>query len=480
MTRRLLVSYLAVTVVVLVLLEVPFAIFFARRELDRLTASVERDASVLATFYEDDLEAGLVPDAQTADQYAARTGARVVVVDDAGISVVDTEQAAPRDFSTRPEIATALAGRRATGTRASQTLDTDLLYVAVPVASSGRVHGALRITLDTAEVDANVHRLWWGLAAIAAVVLAAMGLVGWLVARSVAQPLERLNDTARRFGEGDLTTEVPAEGPRELRELSATMATMARQLASMIDEQRAFVADASHQLRTPLTALRLRLENLQAGLDDPDAAQVDAAIDEIGRLATLVHDLLRLARADQHATPSPHDLARLAADRIDTWTAVAESAGVQLGAQLDADSLPVVAVPGAVEQIIDNLLDNALAWSPSGSTITVSVTAGSGATGATVHRLAVADEGPGLTDDQKAAATRRFWRADASTTGSGLGLSIVEALATASGGTVELSDTPGGGLTVTVAFPAAPEHSAQPGATSVVVNRSRPTVSRPS
>jgi len=449
MTRRLIISYLTVTFVVLLLLEVPLAVFYAQRELERLTSAVERDASVIATIYEDDLEAGLAPDPSPARIYGQRTGARVVVVDTRGISLIDTEQPTLRDLSTRPEIATALTGERSVGTRPSETLGTELLYVAIPVASSGIVHGALRLTLDTADVDEQVHRFWWGLGAIAVVVMAAMSLVGWLVARSVTLPLRRLNDTARRFGSGDLTVEGDApDGPPELRELSDTMSTMASRLAALIDEQRAFVADASHQLRTPLTGLRLRLENLQADLADADAAQVDAAIEEITRLSALVTDLLQLARADRHAATEPHDLARLAAERVDTWTAMAEGAGVELS--LVSTGVPVLAaaVPGAIEQILDNLLDNALAVSPAGAVVSVTVEAG-----ATMHRLVVSDRGPGLSAHDKERATRRFWRGDTSRQGTGLGLAIVVSLTRASGGTLTLSDTVGGGLTVMVDLP---------------------------
>jgi signal transduction histidine kinase len=451
-TRRLIISYLAVTFVVLLLLEVPLAVFYAQRELERLTSAVERDAAVVATIYEDDLEAGLAPDPSPARIYEQRTGARVVVVDAQGISLIDTEQPTPRDFSTRPEIATALTGERSAGTRRSETLDTELLYVAIPVASGGVVHGALRITLDTAQVDGHVHRFWWGLAAIGLIVIAAMSLVGWLVARSVTLPLRRLNDTARRFGGGDLSVDQGSpDGPPELRELSETMATMAGRLAVLIDEQRAFVADASHQLRTPLTGLRLRLENLQAGLDVADAAQVDAAIEEISRLSALVTDLLQLARADRHSSVEPHDLARLTAERVDTWSAVTDAAGIGLRLASDGSSLVVSAVPGAIEQIIDNLLDNALAASPAGSTIEVTVSRGT-----ETHRLVVGDRGPGLSDQDKERATRRFWRGDTTRSGSGLGLAIATSLATASGGALTLGDNAGGGLAVTVGFPVEP------------------------
>jgi signal transduction histidine kinase len=327
-----------------------------------------------------------------------------------------------------------------------------LVYVAIPVASGGVVHGALRITLDTAQVDAHVHRFWWGLAAIAVIVLSAMSLVGWLVARSVTLPLRRLNDTARRFGNGDLTVEDDTtDGPPELQELSGTMSTMAGQLAALIDEQRAFVADASHQLRTPLTGLRLRLENLQAGLTDADVEQVDSAIEEITRLSTLVTDLLQLARADRHDSPSAHDLAVLATERVDTWSALAETAQVHLAITTDRDSVIAAAVPGAIEQILDNLLDNAIGMAPAGSTVTVTVTAGS-----TTHRLGVTDHGPGLSDHDKERATRRFWRGDTSRPGSGLGLAIAASLARASGGSLSLADAPGGGLAVTVDLLASP------------------------
>lgn len=451
MTRRLIVGYLAVTVVVLVLLEVPFGIYYAQRERDRLTAAVERDASVVATFYEDGLEAGTDPDPVPARNYAERTGARVVVVDGRGRSIVDTDATTPRDFSTRPEIRTALTGHRATGTRGSDTLGSELLYVAVPVASQGVVHGAVRLTLDTAEVDSNVHRFWLGLLAIGAVVLAAMGLVGWLIARSVTQPLRRLNDAAERYGAGDLSVDPGVDGgPPELRELSTTMATMAGQLDAMINEQRLFVADASHQLRTPLTGLRLRLENLQSQLDDADAEQVERAIEEIDRLAVLVTDLLRLARADRRAPAEPQDLAALTRDRVDTWTAVAEATGVELRLELPPGPVAASAVPGAIEQILDNVLDNAIGVSASGAAVTVTVEAG-----ATTHRLVVTDEGPGLSDADKARATGRFWRGATTRAGTGLGLAIVRSLATASDGTVELVDAPGGGLRVVVTLPAA-------------------------
>jgi len=451
-TRRLLLGYLTAVVIVLLVLEVPLAIFYQQRETGRITVDVERDATVLAAHYEDALEQGIPPDPTAASAYARRTGVRVVVVDKVGTSLIDTSTPAGRDFSTRPEIKIALGGARAEGTRHSDTLNADLLYVAVPVTSGGNVYGAVRLTLDMREVNALVHGYWLGLIGVAAVVLIAMAGIGWAIARSVTRPLRRLDAEAARFATGDLTTTDPDPGaPSEIAALGATMNTMAQRLERLLAEHREFVADASHQLRTPLTALRLRLENMQGASGTPDEAEdLAAAIDETNRLAGLVGDLLQFARAEETAAPVTVDLVRLAADRVDTWSASADVADVSLDFTSPHGPVFAGAVPGGVEQILDNLIDNAITAAPPGTRVFVTVVRGR-----TDHRFTVADEGPGLSDDLKARALDRFWRSDHSEAGTGLGLPIANALAKASGGSLVLLDVPAGGLAVTVTLPAA-------------------------
>lgn len=448
MTRRLLFSYLTVTAFVLVLLEIPLGIVFQQREIDRLSADLEHDASVLASIYEDALETQVPLDPVPADDYTLTTGSRVVVVDPAGISLIDTEAAVDRDFSTRPEFSVALAGSRSVGIRRSDTLDTDLMFVAVPVASGGTVHGALRLTLDTQEVDEQVLRFWLALAAVALVVLVVVAGVGWAVARWLTRPIRRLQGTATRFSRGDLSQSKPdRRSPPELVELETTLNTMASRLDTLLGQQRDFVADASHQLRTPLTGLRLLLENLQQGaVAVSDSAQIDRALEEADRLAALVNDLLILARAEKQPTVGRTDLAQLARDRVDTWTVVADQADVSI--RLDSPfSAEVYAASGAIEQILDNLLDNAVAVVPGGSEIVVGVRPGPERTS-----LVVTDHGPGLDESHKSRALDRFWRGDTTRPGTGLGLSIVAALARSSQGTVELSDATPSGLTVTVSL----------------------------
>ncbi|HTX68599.1 MAG TPA: ATP-binding protein [Thermoleophilia bacterium] len=452
MTRRLLAGYLLAAVVVLVALEIPLGIFYQQRATSSLEHDVERDATVLAGYYEEPLEQGAAPDPAPAREYARRTGVRVVVVDDAGTSLIDTASPAGRDFATRPEIAAALRGSRAAGTRHSNTLGTDLLYVAVPVSSGAEVHGAVRLTMDKSQTNALVRRYWYGLAGVAVVVLVAITGIGWALARTVTRPLRRLDAAAARFATGDLSPSGhDASAPAEIAMLGETMNTMARRLDRLLAEQREFVADASHQLRTPLTALRLRLENLQSAADDPrDQEELGAALEETARLGSLVEGLLRLARAEEAGETVAVDLAGLAADRVDTWSAMAEAAGVRLELDAPGGAVDAAAVAGGVEQILDNLVDNAVGVSPAGTRVLVKVTRG----GAT-HRLTVEDQGPGLSDELKERALDRFWRADRSTPGTGLGLPIAAALARAAGGSLELRDAPGGGLAVVVSLPAA-------------------------
>lgn len=450
MTRRLLLGYVAMTLVILLALELPLAFFYSQREEERFTAAAERDTVVLASYYEDVLEMGATIDPTQAGRYADRTQARVVVADSNGISVLDTDAALGRNFSTRPEVARALGGTRASGIRHSKTLNTDLLYVAVPVASGGTVHGMLRLTVDAHEVTERVQRFWLSLVAVAAVVLGAVGVIGWAVARSVTRPLRELQASARRFAEGDLSVSpVPADAPEEIAALADTMGVMATRLDGLLSAQRAFVSDASHQLRSPLTALRLRLENLSAELGEGGhGAEVEAAIDETRRLADLVSDLLKLARADQPPPAERTDVAAVAADRIDTWSAVADGVGVTLRLDRPDGALWASAVPGSVEQILDNLLDNALQVSPAGGEVTVSLEQAGGRV-----RLTVADRGPGLDDERKVRALERFWRGGQATPGTGLGLPIALGLAVASGGGLTLTDRPGGGLVVEVWLP---------------------------
>lgn len=445
MSRRLLISYLALAIVVLALLEIPLGISYARNERHDLSTNVERDAVALASLAEDALEqrASAPPAvARLARRYQRDTGGRVVVVDAQGRALVDSEsQGVGADFSSRPEIAAALDGTVATGTRHSNTLGTDLLYVAVPAASGGIVHGAVRITYPTSEVDERVRRYWLVLAAIAAVVLAvAVALAGGF-ARWIVRPLSRVEEAAGEVAAGNLNVRVPATGPPELRRLAGSFNEMVVQLGSLLHSQEQFVADASHQLRTPLTALRLRLENLARDGDGRREGEFEAALEELERLSALVDGLLTLARADRAAsTPAELDVASGLGERVDAWSALAEEQQVRLVARVEG-RLHALATPGRLEQVLDNLLANALEVAPAGSDIELTA-----ARSGPWVEIRIRDRGPGMSSEEIAHAFDRFWRGGADEAGFGLGLAIVQRLVHADGGEIELRPREGGGL----------------------------------
>jgi signal transduction histidine kinase len=442
-TRRLLASYVVLALVVLALLEVPLAVSFARNEQHDLTTKVERDAVAVGSLSEDVLERGVsAPPALDAlgARYARDTGARVLVVDAAGRSVVDSAGTTRNDFSTRPEVRTALDGTVATGVRHSSTLGTDLLYVAVPVASSGVVHGAVRITYPMAEVNARIHRYRLILAAIAVVVLAVAVALGFGFVRWITRPLRRVEAAAGEVARGNLAARAPLDGPPELQQLSREFNEMVVKLDALLRSQDEFVADASHQLRTPLTALRLRLENL-AREDGAKSEELEPAIVEVERLSSLVDGLLTLARADRATSePVELDVGAAVVERVEAWSALASEQMVRLSAQVEGRPFASVTA-GRIEQVLDNLLANALEVSPAGASVDVAAAR----SGSSVE-IAVRDRGPGMTAAEIDRAFDRFWRSGGGDGGFGLGLTIAHRLVRADGGEIELRPRVEGGL----------------------------------
>jgi len=448
--RRLLLGYLGLTVFVLVALEVPLGIRNAQTERGDLVAKVERDAVALASIADDALRGAsarrLDAVAAVAYRYRRDTGGRVVIVDRRGIAVIDTDPSgrSARSFANRPEIAAALGGRTTSGIRRSATLGGKLLYVALPVASGGRVEGAVRITYPTSAVDARIRRFWLILGGIALVVLALAAALGLGLARFVTRPLRGVEQAAAAVGAGDLAARAPAaEGPPEVRSLAAVFNDMVARVEHLLASQREFVADASHQLRTPLTAVRLRLENLEHGVDEVTRAELAGALAEVDRLAELVERLLALARADAAADPPARiEPAALLHERAEAWTAFAKEHGLVLEVRAAATP-PVQAGEERLRQALDNLIENAVEASSPGGRIVLQAAAVP-----PWVELRVCDQGPGLTPEERERAFDRFWRGRAAGDGSGLGLAIVKRLVESDGGEVELRDAPAGGLEV--------------------------------
>lgn len=333
-----------------------------------------------------------------------------------------------------------------------------LLFAAVPVRvrPSGQVpRGRSAASADqpkvpvavalvgepAAVVDGRVRAIAASLAGLGAGILVVAAVAGWALVRSLVRPLKRIELAVTELGSGDLSARAPTgAGPPELDDLAETVNVMAMQLGELIGAQRTFVADASHQLRTPLTALRLRLEGLRADVPTP-SEELGAILDEVERLSRLVTGLLGLARAEEApATPAATDVAELAAARGEAWLGVAEEQGVRLVHDADGPHV-ALAVAEDLGQALDNLLDNAVRVSPSGAAVRLAVADEGG--WVTLH---VVDEGPGMPPEDRRHAFDRFWtrRAEAGRGGSGLGLAIVDRLVRNSGGEVELRDGRGG------------------------------------
>jgi signal transduction histidine kinase len=449
-SRRVLLALVGLVIVVLAALEVPLGVQNARTERHDLEARVERDAVSLASLSQTALRTGstrqLRAVAAIAYRYTRDTGGRVVIVDRKGVAVIDTNPTGGgvESFSSRPEIKTALRGVVASGTRHSKTLNTNLLYVAEPVASGGRLDGAVRVTYPTSAIDSRILRYWLILAAIAGVVLAVAAMVGIRLATFAVGPLRRVEAAAAAVAAGDLSARAPEEGPDEVRSLAAVFNDMVARVEQLLRSQQEFVDDASHQLRTPLTALRLRIENLERDVEAPGRPELEGALREVERLSALVDGLLALARADAGPVAAERlDVDRLISERVDAWSALATERSIRLVAE-PTDHVAARATGPRVAQVLDNLIDNALDASPIGSAVRV----GARESGGWVE-LHVRDEGPGLADEERQRAFDRFWRAGRGE-GTGLGLAIVRTLVTADGGEVELVPGEGGGLDAVV------------------------------
>ncbi|HUE58155.1 MAG TPA: HAMP domain-containing sensor histidine kinase, partial [Acidimicrobiales bacterium] len=295
--------------------------------------------------------------------------------------------------------------------------------------------------------------IWIALGGFAAALLALTALVGVVLARSLSRPLRRLESAVNGLGAGDLTTRAREDqGPPQIRSLAHQFNNMAARLAELVDSQARFVADASHQLRSPLTALRLRLENLEAGTTEDTGEGIAAAGREVQRLSRIVDGLLTISSAGQEEPRREAvDIHAVISHRCEAWDALASEKGVTLEHN-SHDPLFAALVPGDLEQILDNLLANALDASPDGSRITVSVETDRSRA---IH-VHVIDHGPGMSDEDRNRAFDRFWQGQASNGGhSGLGLAIVRQLATRNHGSIELRQAYPTGLDVVLAVGAA-------------------------
>ncbi len=445
MMRQILSRMLGPLIIALLLFVVPLAVLHERDARAQVIELVERRAASIA------LVAGVPADFADWDTMALRA-----------LPGVEGEQTALVDLDNRvlagallPEAvldSPAVADARKGELSGSIDGGTDLVVGAAPVVADGSVVATAVVVVPASEVGERTRATLLLLAGAALALIAAATMAGRALARSIVHPIEELDDVASRLSAGDLNARVSVKAaPLELRRLGQHLNEGADQLARSIDLQRTFVADASHQLRSPLTALRLQLENAELAAPN-STAHLQGALREIERLTAIVDGLLALARTESAGSdPVTIEVTEIALDRV---RAAATAADHRVDVTMaDVDDVTAWCIPGGLEQILDNLLDNAVRASPTGALVEVSVDdRGDHAV------IRVSDRGPGLSDAQREAAFERFWQASTGA-GSGLGLPIAAAIARASHGSIELLPRSGGGLIAEVRLPiASPIH----------------------
>jgi len=370
---------------------------------------------------------------------------RVLITDYAGIVLADSAGSARvgADYSTRPEIAASLRGRSSQQVRYSATLDADVLATGVPIIKAARPAGAVRITQDVAAVNRSLDRATAGLILIGVLVLLIGLAAGAVVAGQIARPVRRLEAAARRVAAGDFETKALIEGSSEQRTLARSFNEMTDRIGRLLRLQREFVADASHQLRTPLTGLRLRLEEARAMTPEPAVhAEIDSALGEVDRLSEIVRELLLLSEASESRPAQESiDLGNSAKSAVDRWYAAAAAADVDLQIELDPAAGVVSAATSDINRIIDVLIENAILYCGAGTKVVVAALPGV---------IEVRDDGPGLAEGEEAKVFERFHRGRAGRQtpgGTGLGLPIARELARRWGADVTLHGRPQGGTT---------------------------------
>ncbi|MGH2805038.1 MAG: sensor histidine kinase, partial [Thermoleophilaceae bacterium] len=331
---------------------------------------------------------------------------------------------------------------------------TRFRYVAVPVTVGGEVRGVFAVAIDlSGELD-EVNEALQIAAGVNIGVLLLASLLAWVIAGRVLAPLRLLRDTARSITESDLTQRIPVEGDDELADLARTFNEMLDRLEEAFASQKAFISDAGHELRTPITIIRGHLDVMG---DDPQERRetLELVGDELDRMGRLVNDLLLLAKASRpdFLQPETLDLGDLTEELFAKASALAPRdwrlAGVGGGR--------IVADRQRLTQALMNLSQNAVTHTHEGDAVELGSELRDGSV-----RLWVRDTGPGVPTQDRERIFERFVRLESRADGAGLGLAITQAVAEAHGGRVELDSRPGDGARFTVIIPTEPPQEVPP------------------
>jgi heavy metal sensor kinase len=369
-------------------------------------------------------------------------------------------------FKQLRQVMVAAEGRRQEGTLTLKPDGPRLRYVVRPLGPEVPQGGAVLVAVRPERVELGLRQtLSTFLLILPFGVLAAYVIGSWIARRALA-PVDQITNEVREITDGrSLHRRLPTTMVKdELGRLADTLNQMMDRLERSFSALRRFTADASHELKTPLTVLRAGVERALTTprMPQESLAGLEEALQEIKRMTELVDTLLTLARADEGTAPlhrEPVDLRRLVEETRETGDLLAENAGVSM--RVTAPSEPVVVEVDAsrMRQLVLNLLTNAVKYTPSGGRVTLWLERDDGRV-----RLGVSDTGIGIASSDLPHVFDRFWRADTARTrtserpGVGLGLAICKWIAEAHGGTIDVQSRPGRGTTFTVTLPVTNAH----------------------
>ncbi len=394
----------------------------------------------------------------TSIELGAELETRIRILDAEGTVLIDSMQEEQgKDMATDSLIVQAMNGQIASRTEES---GDDTMHLAFPAMVEGQLAGIVYLSQPLDDVAAVLSDLRNRMLISTVIALALSAIVALLLSRAISNPVRRLTLASRAVAQGHLDQQVPVRSKDEIGQLSQTFNEMTTRLQSAMQMQTDFVANVSHESRTPLTSIKGMLETLRDGaVDDPQIRDrfLETMEGETDRLIRLVNDLLLLSKADSNALnlhTESTDLSKLVREIIDQLSPEIETGNLDFKLEICPDLPSVPADPDRIRQVIVNLLDNAIKYSHDGGAITVTMMPGQD--GSVVTRIR--DEGIGIPADDLPRIGERFYRTDKARSrangGTGLGLAIARTLVEAHGGKLTVESIEGNGTTVSFTLPA--------------------------
>ncbi len=392
--------------------------------------------------------------------YAKSSSARIVLVDSNLKVILSSDGNVPpgHNENNHPEFIAARAGTEQHDIRVDKRSGAERLYVAAPIlGANAKPIGFVQLSEPMAPIYDAIRQTWLTLIGVAGLVVMMMALASLLLARQIARPVQNLTAVTEEIARGHLERRVGPAGPDEIQRLGRAFNLMAARVSDMLARQKEFVANAAHELRSPLTSIRLRLEILASQANgNPELTgrylkQMDR---ELGYLQQLIEQLLTLSALDEKELPPrlPLDLAPLLYEVTDEIVPLAQQAQLDLEVNIPPHLPPSRVNAGQVRTILRNLLDNAIKYTPPGGHITVQAEPRNETT-----CISIADTGSGIPPEALPHIFDRFYRVDKSRSGrqrgSGLGLALVRAMVDANDGQIQVRSEPNVGSIFTLRFP---------------------------